>query len=175
MHIFISYAKVDTYSLAIQLQIELRQLPDVTVWMDETLIPGESWAAQIQSEIRRCDVVVVLLSPDVNREPDGEKGHSFVINEIEFAQRRHKPIIPVMAQATDIPIQIATLQYIDFTRNQSIGLRRLTQEIARRIGIVDPPPPIPAAPSTRLPFSPMPSRPTVESAPPTAPPSNLTA
>jgi formylglycine-generating enzyme required for sulfatase activity len=148
MHIFISYAKVDTYDFAIRLQDELRQLPDVTVWMDETLIPGESWAVQIQSEIRRCDVVVVLLSPDVNREPDGEKGHSFVINEIEFAQRRHKPVIPVMAQATDMPIQIATLQYIDFTHNQTIGLKRLTQEIARRVRIVDTLPPTPATPVT---------------------------
>lgn len=97
-HIFISYAKADTFDLAIQLQDELRQLTDVTVWMDESLIPGNSWAAEIAGEINRSDIVVVLLSPDVNHDPHSEKGQSFVINEIEHAQRRRKPIIPVMVQ-----------------------------------------------------------------------------
>ncbi len=138
MHIFISYAKADTRDLALNLQDALRQLSDVTVWMDESIEIGKSWAAQIQSQIRKCDVVIVLLSPNVNRDPELENGQSFVINEIEYAQRQKKPIIPIMAQLTDVPIQIAPLQYINFIRNQSVGLKRLIHEIATRAGIDAP-------------------------------------
>ncbi len=129
-HIFISYAKKDTRDLAFRIRDALRSTPGVTCWMDESLRPGKSWAAQIQAEIRRCDAIVVLLSPDVNRDPGGDKGLSFVINEIEYAQRLRKDIIPLMAQQTDPPVQIAAIQYIDLTHGEAAGIQALLAEVA---------------------------------------------
>lgn len=127
MHIFISYAKKDTRALALLLRDRLRALPGVTAWMDDSLEAGSSWATQIQDEIDRSDYVVVLLSPDVNR--PASTGRSFVLNEIDYAQANQKPIIPVMAQTTRIPVQIAGIQYIDFTADQDAGIERLLRRV----------------------------------------------
>lgn len=137
MHIFISYAKKDTYDLARRIRDELILLPSMTAWMDESIEPAESWAARIQAEIDRCDCVVVLLSPDVNRPTTSAGKRSFVLHEIDYAQSDEveKPIIPVMAQQTRVPVQLAGIQHIDLTRDPAAGLERLMNEIRRRAGL----------------------------------------
>lgn len=131
MHIFISYAKIDTRDLALRLRERLQALPGVTAWMDESLEVASSWAAQIQVEIDRADFMVVLLSPDVNRQATATRARSFVLNEIDYAQQLHKIIIPVMAQQTRIPLQLAGIQYIDLTQNEERGIQRLIDRITR--------------------------------------------
>jgi len=134
-HIFISYSKIDTRSLALFLRDKLRELPGVTVWMDESLEAAESWAAQIQLELNRCDYVLVLLSKDVNRPETATRRRSFVLNEIDYAQQLNKPVIPVLVERTLIPLQLAGIQYIDFTHGQQAGVSRLLIDIQRRVGI----------------------------------------
>src|SRR5215213_5647108 len=129
MHIFISYAKADTRDLALQLRETFAALPGVTAWMDISLHSGEDWAGQIQDEIDRADLVIILLSQDVNRPANHPNGRSFVLKEIHYAQQAKKPIIPVMAQTTRIPVQLAGIEYINFTRDQSSGVQRLVRDI----------------------------------------------
>lgn len=136
MHFFISYAKADTYDLANQLYKTLNALPSISAWMDHDLQSGADWALQIQHQIDDCDQMIVLLSPDVNRRPTEEKGYSFVLKEIHYAQQEHKPIIPIMAQKTRMPVTIAGLEYIDFTRNPDMGMQRLIGEINSKMGTV---------------------------------------
>jgi formylglycine-generating enzyme required for sulfatase activity len=136
MHLFISYAKKDTLEVARQLRDALQVIPGVTVWMDDSLQIAAQWAAQIQYEIDRCDYMIVLLSPDVNREPTKDQPHSFVLNEIAYAQAHNKTIIPVMVQPTVVPVMLAGRQYIDFTKNETIAMQRLIFYIAERAGIV---------------------------------------
>lgn len=137
MHIFISYAKIDSYQLAVELRDTLQSLDGITAWMDEDLEPAESWASQIQNEINRCDYMIVLLSPDVNRK---ESRRSFVLNEIDYAQQIDKPIIPIMAQQTIMPVQIAGIQYIDFTANSELGTERLLRRVGWHVSVKKPPP-----------------------------------
>lgn len=152
-HIFISYAKKDTRDLALQLREALTTIPGLTAWMDVSLETGESWAAQIEEEIDKADLVVVLLSPDVNR-----KGRrSFVLNEIDYAQQEHKPIIPVMAQPARVPVQLAGVQYINLTGDRDAALRALVSSIARRVGVR--PPPEPTAPVNSAPSASVRQRP----------------
>jgi len=134
VHFFISYAKRDTRDLATQLYDELNALDNVTAWMDGSLQPASSWALQIQDEIDRCDYMIVLLSPDVNRKPTGTQRRSFVLNEIDYAQQINKPIIPVMAEQTRMPVQIAGVQYIDFANNPDMGMQSLLDAINQRMG-----------------------------------------
>ncbi len=145
MHIFISYAKQDTYDLAMELDAQLDKLPDVTYWVDRELVPGHSWAREIEAEIDRCDLMVVLISPDVNRDPQGEKGLSFVINEIGHAQGEKKDIIAVLAQPTRVPIELRPYHYIDFTTNLKQGKKQLLAHIKKlveqQVKKNDPPPP----------------------------------
>ena len=134
-HVFLSYAKIDTRPVVERLAKVLSAQEGITVWWDESLEPAHSWALQIQHEIDRADYVVVLLSPDVNRPETPERARSFVLNEIDYAQEQRKTIIPVMAQKTKTPVQIAGIQYIDLVANESIGIQRLL----RRLGLASEP------------------------------------
>lgn len=114
MHLFISYAKKDTRELALNLADALNALDGISAWVDRSLRAGRSWELQIQSEIDRCDSMIVLYSPDLNRHKQGEP-ESYVLTEIAYAKyTAKKPIIPVMAQKTDPPISLTMEHYIDF-------------------------------------------------------------
>ncbi len=144
-HIFISYAKKDTRQLALSLADALNALADVTAWVDRSLRAGKAWELQIQAEIDRCDVMVVLYSPDINRHKNGEP-ESYVLTEIAYAKwTAHKPIIPVMVQRTDPPISLTLEHYIDFTLAE-LTLDELTAALCAEMGIALPVP-APASPS----------------------------
>ena len=116
-HLFISYSKKDTRDLALNLADALNALDGLTAWVDRSLRAGRSWELQIQSEIDRCDTMIVLYSPDINRHKQGEP-ESYVLNEIFYAKyHANKPIIPVMARQTDPPMSLIQAHYIDFTLN----------------------------------------------------------
>lgn len=114
-HIFISYSKKDTRKLALALADALNELEAITTWVDRSLRAGRSWELQIQAEIDRCDAMIVLYSPDINRHKRG-KPESYILTEIAYAKyTANKLIIPVMAKETIPPISLITTHYIDFT------------------------------------------------------------
>lgn len=131
MHIFISYAKADARDLALQLRNAFIALPNGSAWMDTSLNSGEDWAAQIQDEIDRADLVVVLLSQDVGRPANHPGGRSFVLKEIHYAQQVKKTIIPILVHKVKIPVQLAGIEYIDLTSNQKQGIQRLLKDVLR--------------------------------------------
>lgn len=160
-HIFISYAKKDTYELALSLADALDALPGVTAWVDRSLLAGTNFEIEIQREIDRCDFVVVLYSPDINRHKHGEKA-SFVLTEIAYANyTANKKIIPVMAQRTAPPMSLTTLHYIDFTSNR-LTVADLVNAIAEQISrhnLKSPQPDPHPSPPPSTPFEPVRSRP----------------
>jgi formylglycine-generating enzyme required for sulfatase activity len=156
-HIFISYAKKDSRPLAEKLFETISGMEGFSAWMDSSLDAAESWALQIQEQIDEADLVLVLLSPDVNRKPSATQRRSFVLNEIDYTQQEGKPILPIMAQQAKMPVQIAGLEYIDFTQDRKAAIERLIETL-REIYPAPPPPPMVEA-------SPV-SAPIVESGPP---------
>lgn len=142
-HIFISYAKKDTRQLALELNRALNAVPTITAWVDESLRAGKSWELQIQSEIDRCDYMVVLYSPDINRHKQGGE-ESYVLTEIAYAKyAAKKSIIPVMAQPTQPPMSLTALHFIDFTM-LGLTLDDLVVEICTEMDID------PTSPSTPI-------------------------
>ncbi len=134
-HFFISYAKKDTRQLALQLNEALNALQDVTAWVDKSLRAGRSWELQIQTEIDRCDYMIVLYSPDINRHKQGEE-ESYMLTEIAYAKyTAHKLIIPVMVQKTEPPISLTMAHYIDFTIS-GLTVYDLTSALCEEAGIV---------------------------------------
>ena len=140
MHIFISYAKVDARDLAKMIFTRLNSMDGVSAWMDTSLVPAQSWAQQIQEELDRSDLVVVVLTPDVNRPKTEGQSTSFVLKEINYAQSLHKPVLPVMGNYTHLPVQIADLEYIDFSRSIDEGMNRLVDYILNLTGADAPRP-----------------------------------
>jgi len=131
VHFFISYAKADTRQLASQIYTELQKLDGITAWMDQDLQVGTDWSEQIEHEIDRCDQMIVLISPDVNRRKTTDKGISFVKKEIHYAQEAGKPILPILAKKTKMPVLLSGSQYIDLTKNPEFGMRDILKQINR--------------------------------------------
>jgi formylglycine-generating enzyme required for sulfatase activity len=156
-HIFISYAKKDTRALAEKLFETISEMEGFSAWMDNSLDAAESWALQIQEQIDEADLVLVLLSPDVNRKPTAQQRRSFVLNEIDYTQQEGKPILPIMAQQAKMPVQIAGLEYVDFTRDT----KGATERLLRNLRELYPPPP----PTLAVEMQPTPA-PIVNSSPP---------
>jgi hypothetical protein len=140
MHVFISYAKKDTRALAERLFRELNAIEGVSAWMDESLEPASSWARQIEREIDRAEYMVVLISPDVSRPETSEQSHSFVLNEIQRAldSNPRKPILPVLAQRSPMPVEIQTIQRIDATRDEDAAVEEIIAHLCSRAGVPTP-------------------------------------
>lgn len=133
-HIFISYAKKDTRKLALSLAEALNEIIGVTAWVDRSLRAGRSWELQIQTEIDRCDAMIVLYSPDLNRHQQGQS-ESYVLTEIAYAKyTAQKLIIPVMAQTTTPPISLTMEHYIDFTID-GVELHNLVEALCDELEI----------------------------------------
>lgn len=107
-HIFISYARVDGSDAAEWLYTSLNEM-GVGVWRDtRDLNPYRDMSGEIEKAIRNASYVVALITEDVRRE------NSFVRNELSFALRAKKPIIPLLFPQGEPPVIIANLTYIPF-------------------------------------------------------------
>lgn len=135
-HIFISYARHETKDIAIHLEEAFNAIAGVTAWMDRSIPAGMPWEIEIQRQILRCDFMVVLYSPDINRKlMDDTLPESYVLNEITYAQTAKKRIIPVMAQLTTPPFSLIRNHYIDFV-GMGLTLDGLRDVLCFEMGIV---------------------------------------
>lgn len=142
MKLFISYAKKDTRKLALDFADKLNAIENMSAWVDRSLRAGKSWELQIQTEIDRCDTMVVLYSPDISRHKNGE-AESYVLTEIAYAKyTAKKPIIPIMAQKTAAPISLTMEHYIDFTVD-GLSLDDLVEALCFELEIEAKPSPTP--------------------------------
>jgi hypothetical protein len=100
MRIFISYKRnrEPDQSLARALETHLSRA-DHDVFRDETGIhSGTEWARRIQQSIATCDMFVSLVSND-----SLESG--WVLNEIDFARKRGKAILPILIEPLNESIE----------------------------------------------------------------------
>lgn len=135
--VFISYSRADSVFVD-QLEAELSKHGFVT-WLDrQHLEAGDDWAAVIQAQISRHNLVVVVLSPDAVTS-------EWINREIAFAQQIRKEIIPVLAKTTQVPFRISELQFVDFTHDFENGAIQLRTALSKpRTGTPSPqkqPPP----------------------------------
>lgn len=130
MRVFISYSRADR-DFALRLQASL-QARGIDAWVDlRRLEGGQEFDRKIEEAINRCSGVLVVLSPD-------SVASQWVRSEIVFAQRRRKTVIPLMLRETDVPITLATIEYLPFTSDYEEGLKELLIALYR-IDVDTPP------------------------------------
>jgi internalin A len=93
--IFLSYAGKDT-ELRKKLVNQLLTINDATaieIYYDEMEKPGADWQARFKEEIERCDIFLMLVSPDFQASP-------YCRDELElaFACKDRLTIIPIIAR-----------------------------------------------------------------------------
>ncbi|MDO5119435.1 MAG: toll/interleukin-1 receptor domain-containing protein [Coriobacteriales bacterium] len=96
--IFLSYRKIDR-AVARRLMEHIHRndfCRDVSIWYDEYLVPGESWAEAINNELDASDLFVLNVTPKLL-----EEGNFVWREEYPTALNSGKPILPVMTEETD--------------------------------------------------------------------------
>ena len=93
--IFISYSHRNRETCA-QIAGLLEKDPRFDVWYDKGLIPGEVYRKKIVDEIKSTDYFIVLIS-------NSSVKSEWVLDEVEFAKKIHKKILPLWIEKTDMP------------------------------------------------------------------------
>ncbi len=111
-HIFISYAWSDGGELARKLHASFNAHTGWSAWMDSKLHADTVFSHELQTQIDRADMVVVIVSPAVNRRDPP----SFVQRELAYATQHgvDKPVFAARAADCPLPLIIAGYTYQDF-------------------------------------------------------------
>jgi hypothetical protein len=107
---FISYSRNDWQGFVAGLVSDLTK-GSQKVWVDQNYIAGgDDWMDAIGEALQVCDALLLVLSPDA-------LNSKYVKMEYRYFFRQGKPIIPVLyRQVAQMPFELATLHYIDFTQ-----------------------------------------------------------
>src|SRR6185312_11417097 len=98
-HIFISYSRADSNFID-RLEADLRARSFGT-WVDrQRLEGGQQWKIEIEQAIDRCDLILVILSPEAEYSP-------WVRIEYVRALDQGKLIIPLLYRECHIPEKLA--------------------------------------------------------------------
>jgi len=113
--VFISYTHHDqTFAKKLAGELESQGMQ---VWWDfERLQGGQDWQKEIERALKECDFLLVILTPEA-------VASEWVGNEVTYASRAQKTIIPLRLRKCEIPIALIKKQYIDFekqTQNEAI-------------------------------------------------------
>jgi len=123
-YVFISYAHVDTADMR-RVRGWLHQA-GVTTWVDEHLQGGEEWDATLEDRIRRCALLLVLMSPAAAQS-------RFVRRELRFADAMGRRLLCFrLREATlveGMAMLLLPLQWID--DGQAAAEQQLVQAIRR--------------------------------------------
>ena len=93
--IFISYSHRDR-GICDRIDALLEKRKDFTVWYDKGLVPGEVYRRRIAEVIRSSDYFIILLSKT-------SVASDWVIDEVEYAKKLRKRILPIWLENVDIP------------------------------------------------------------------------
>jgi len=125
--IFLSYSRKDSEMMKCIKQVLVDA--GISAWTDEGLHPGtDIWEREIENNIRNCQAVVVLQSPD-------SANSKWVRRELTMADELRKPIFPLLIRGNPKEshiLRITTVQRIDLRSEFKDGCSELLQEFKRR-------------------------------------------
>jgi hypothetical protein len=113
---FLSYARADE-TTALRLANDLIAA-GVSVWVDQyDILPSQHWDRAVETAVRGCDGMIVVLSPRSVASPN-------VADEISVGIDDHKRIIPVLIEPCQLPLRMTRMQFIDATQDYEAALRK---------------------------------------------------
>lgn len=128
--VFISHSSKDD-AFVTGLAADLREA-DVKTWVDhDDILPGTNWDRAVETALRDCEVMLVILSPHSVDSDNVTDEWSYFIDE-------GKPIYPILVQVCDVPFRLRRRQRVDFTEDQPGALDELlvVLERVRKVGII---------------------------------------
>ncbi|MFX0010432.1 MAG: toll/interleukin-1 receptor domain-containing protein, partial [Candidatus Hermodarchaeota archaeon] len=125
MSTFICHARVDE-EIALSLRNKLVE-NDIKVWIDQVNIPpGANWQECIESAIKNCSYMIVLLS-------ESSVKSSEVEDEWNLARKHGKTIIPILISQVDIPYRLQLYQNVNLEKGMGQTIARLMEVIPKTL------------------------------------------
>jgi len=120
---FLSYARADQV-IALEFADGLIAA-GVPLWVDQYDIrPSQHWDQAIETAVRGCEGLVVLLSPRSAASPN-------VADEVSVALNEGKDVIPIMIEPCTPPLRMTRMHFIDATSDRALALRRCLAAITK--------------------------------------------
>ena len=117
--IFVSYSSKDR-PFALKFVKELQDL-GVNVWMDQLGIKlGENWDNAIEEALDNSNTFLLFISPTSVESQN-------VQDEVHFAIKEKKRLIPILIKQCDLPLRWQRMQYADFTKDPNKGLKSVME------------------------------------------------
>jgi TPR repeat protein len=125
---FVSYSREDS-EFALRLAQDLKAA-GANVWLDQLeLMPGHPWDNAIEDALLAAPLMLVVLSPTSVKSEN-------VRDEISYALKQGKTVIPVLYMECVIPLRLERKQHIDFRHDYAGGLAHLLKSLE----VADPDP-----------------------------------
>lgn len=119
--IFISYSRRDTEY--VKSLVEALRKQGFEVWFDKNIRTGTDWDDTIESELKKADAIVLILSKT-------SVASDNVKDEISYAIGLDKPVNPIKIEECDVPMRLARKQFVDFTvMGHEAGFERLVNDL----------------------------------------------
>ena len=133
--VFISYSRQDA-DFALKLGKDLKS-KGLNIWLDKLdLKSGDNWPEEVEKALKSSEKFLIILSPISVSSIE-------VKNELNYAIKKQKVIIPVLYIDCDIPLRLARRQHSDFTKDYDEGFSDLlrafdiTDETSEREEVVE--------------------------------------
>ncbi|MCC5598393.1 4a-hydroxytetrahydrobiopterin dehydratase [Nostoc favosum] len=130
--IFVSYRRADSAAEAGRLHSTiLRELGRNTVFMDTSSIePGTQWSKELEEALQKAQIVIVVIGTEWIRISDEfglrriDQEDDWVRQEIEFALREDKKLLPLLVRGAKMPPSNKLPTSISaLTRRQAVDIR----------------------------------------------------
>lgn len=108
LRIFLSYDAADR-AYGHKLRSLLSQRPHVRIFTTDMLSAGEDWQSKLKDELSKCDIFLVLLSPN-------SVSSKWVLHELGAAWAMEKPIISIVTHPeifSKIPVPLSQIQFVE--------------------------------------------------------------
>src|SRR5690349_1570745 len=118
--VFISYSRIDrpfVHRLVNDLEHE-----GISVFFDQRVQPGESWADSISSAIEDAKFLLLVLSPEYVESSWAQE--EMKVGLLKESEGRSK-VIPLMFRKCEPPSIIKSKAYANFVDDYEVGLRQL--------------------------------------------------
>jgi len=131
--IFVSYS-YDDKSFVVWLVERLAQ-EDLSVWYDmDEINVGDSLNKKIEEGIKSSSFIIIVLSKSGVK----SKWVNYELNTalVYSAQKQGVKILPVLIDDADIPPNLSSIRYADFTKNKDLALQELIKTIRQEDKII---------------------------------------
>lgn len=117
LRVFLSYTSADK-AHARRVHRILSQRPNLHVFTTESLSAGENWESKLRDELARCEIFVVVLSPN-------SVDSKWVLHELGAAWALDKPILPIVTDRevfSRIPLELRGVKPVEIEDLEKSGI-----------------------------------------------------